>query len=98
MSDVLVTQAGPILEVLLNRPEKKNALTGAMYAAVTEAFRQANADASVRVVLLSGAGDTFTSGNDIKDFQSRAAMGGSTDASPFLAALASLRDCSSCSC
>lgn len=90
MSDVLVTQAGPILEVLFNRPEKKNALTGAMYAAVTEAFRHANADASVRVVLLSGAGDTFTSGNDIKDFQSRAAMDGLTHASPFLTALSSL--------
>lgn len=37
MSDVLVTQAGPVLEVLCNRPEKKNALSGAMYAA--EAFR-----------------------------------------------------------
>ena len=90
MSDVLVTQAGPILEVLFNRPDKKNALTGAMYAAVAEAFRHANADASVRVVLLSGAGDTFTSGNDIKDFQSRVATDGSTHASPFLAALSSL--------
>jgi enoyl-CoA hydratase/carnithine racemase len=88
MSDVLVTQTGPILEVLFNRPDKKNALTGAMYGAVVEAFRHANADASVRVVLLSGAGGT--SGNDIKDFQSRAAMDGSTHASPFLTALSSL--------
>ena len=34
MSDVLITQAGAVLEVVFNRPEKKNALTGAMYAAV----------------------------------------------------------------
>ena len=90
MSDVLVTQTGSILEVLFNRPEKKNALTRAMYTAVADAFRHAEGDTSIRVVLLSGAGDTFTSGNDIKDFQNRAAMNESTHASPFLAALSSL--------
>src|ERR1700722_9554444 len=90
MSDVLITQAGPVLEVVFNRPEKKNALTTAMYAAVTDAFRHADADASIRVVLLSGTGDTFTSGNDIKDFQSRAATIEASPASSFLDALASL--------
>ena len=90
MSDVLVTQTGAVLEVLFNRPEKKNALTGAMYAAVVDAFRHADADPSIRVVLLSGAGDTFTSGNDIRDFQSRAATNEASHASPFLAALSSL--------
>jgi len=90
MSDVLVTQAGPVLEILFNRPEKKNALTGAMYAAVVDAFHRADEDASVRVVLLSGVGDTFTSGNDIKDFQTRAATDEPTHASPFLTALSSL--------
>jgi enoyl-CoA hydratase/carnithine racemase len=90
MSEVVVTQAGPVLEILFNRPEKKNALTGAMYAAVVDAFRRADADPAIRVVLLSGAGDTFTSGNDIKDFQSRAATDGVSPASPFLDALSSL--------
>jgi enoyl-CoA hydratase/carnithine racemase len=90
MSDVLITQAGGVLEVVFNRPEKKNALTGAMYAAVAGAFRHADADASIRVVLLSGTGDTFTSGNDIKDFQNRAATSESTHASPFLTSLSSL--------
>ena len=90
MGDVLITQAGSVLEVLFNRPEKKNALTGAMYAAVADAFRHADADASIRVVLLSGVGDTFTSGNDIKDFQNRAAVDETTHASPFLAALSGL--------
>jgi enoyl-CoA hydratase/carnithine racemase len=90
MSDVLVTQSGSILEVLFNRPEKKNALTRAMYAAVVDAFRHADGDASIRVVLLSGVGDTFTSGNDIKDFQDRASMNEPTHASPFLTALSSL--------
>ena len=90
MSDVLVTQEGPVLEVLFNRPEKKNALTVAMYAAVVDAFHRADEDHAIRVVLLSGSGDTFTSGNDIKDFQSRAASNEATGASPFLTALSSL--------
>jgi enoyl-CoA hydratase/carnithine racemase len=90
MTDVAVTQAGSVLEILFNRPEKKNALTGAMYAAVVEAFRRADTDPAIRVVLLSGAGDTFTSGNDIKDFQSRAATNAESQASPFLDALSSL--------
>ncbi|MDR3530456.1 MAG: enoyl-CoA hydratase [Rhodopila sp.] len=90
MSDVVVTQSGPVLEILFNRPEKKNALTRAMYAAVEGAFRHADEDPSIRVVLLSGAGDTFTSGNDIKDFQARAATNEAVHASPFLTALSSL--------
>jgi enoyl-CoA hydratase/carnithine racemase len=90
MSDVLVTRTGPVLEVLFNRPEKKNALTGAMYDAVVTAFGQADEDPAIRVVLLSGVGDTFTAGNDIKDFQSRAATDEPTRASPFLTALSAL--------
>jgi enoyl-CoA hydratase/carnithine racemase len=90
MSDVLVTRAGPVLEILLNRPEKKNALTQAMYAAVADAFGRADEDPAIRAVLLSGAGDTFTSGNDIKDFQSRAAIDEASHTSPFLDALSSL--------
>jgi enoyl-CoA hydratase/carnithine racemase len=90
MSDVLVTQAGPVLEVQFNRPEKKNALTASMYAAVTDAFHRADEDKTIRVVLLSGTGDTFTSGNDITDFQARAATDEGLHASPFLDALSSL--------
>jgi enoyl-CoA hydratase/carnithine racemase len=90
MSEVIVTQAGPVLEVLFNRPEKKNALTASMYAAVTDAFHRADEDPAIRVVLLSGAGDTFTSGNDITDFRARAATDEASHASPFLEALSSL--------
>ncbi len=68
MTEVIVERAGPVLEITLNRPEKKNALTGAMYQAVEAGFRTADGDPAIRVVLLTGAGDTFTSGNDIKDF------------------------------
>ena len=57
-----------ILRVELNRPDKKNAMTGAMYARLAEIFDEADKDDAVRVALFHGAGDSFTAGNDIKDF------------------------------
>ena len=59
---------GRVLRIELNRPEKKNALTQEMYAALADAFAAADKDPQVRCVLLHGAGDCFTSGNDLKDF------------------------------
>ena len=91
MTEVIVERAGPVLEITLNRPEKKNALTGAMYQAVRMRSGPADGDPAIRVVLLTGTGDTFTSGNDIKDFQARAATNEATHASPFLTALSSLK-------
>jgi enoyl-CoA hydratase/carnithine racemase len=61
-----------VMTLTLQRPEKKNALTGAMYNALSEALKQAEADASVRVVLFQGDGDSFTAGNDLADFASQA--------------------------
>jgi enoyl-CoA hydratase/carnithine racemase len=89
--ELIVTAAAGITEVRFNRPEKKNALTRAMYDGVVAAFASADADPAIRVVLLTGTGDTFTSGNDIKDFQQRAASRNSSAASPFLTALSTLR-------
>jgi enoyl-CoA hydratase/carnithine racemase len=67
--DILTTRTGRILELRLNRPDKKNAITAAMYAAMAEGLRSAAGDADVRVVTIVGSGGSFTSGNDIKDFQ-----------------------------
>lgn len=53
------------------RPEKKNALTVAMYQAMADALNAAQADATVRAVLITGQPGIFTSGNDIEDFMSR---------------------------
>ena len=44
MADTIITQADGILEITFNRPEKKNALTRAMYAAVVDAFQTANTE------------------------------------------------------
>ncbi len=57
-----------VLRVTLARPDKKNALTNAMYALLGETLSRAETDASVRVVLFDAEGDAFTAGNDLGDF------------------------------
>ncbi len=60
--------ADEVLEVLLDRPAKRNAITLEMYRALTELFVAASADRAIRAVLLSGTGGCFCSGADIADF------------------------------
>ena len=60
--------ADGVLTVTLARPEKKNAITQAMYGALAEATRRARTDDAVRVLLFQGEGDSFSAGNDIADF------------------------------
>ena len=88
--ELIVTREGGVMEIRFNRPEKKNALTRAMYTGVAEAFEDAEKDPAIRVMLLTGTGDTFTSGNDIKDFQKRATESNTSAASPFLVRLSTL--------
>jgi enoyl-CoA hydratase/carnithine racemase len=68
MGQVQIELEADVLRIALNRPEKKNALTDAMYGALAEAVEQAEANADVRVMLLHGNGDSFTAGNDLEDF------------------------------
>jgi enoyl-CoA hydratase/carnithine racemase len=68
MSDIEISTQAGVCELQLNRPNKKNALTLAMYRELTEALAAADADPAVRVVLVTGAGDAFCSGNDVMDF------------------------------
>ena len=88
---VLVTREAGVMEIAFNRPEKKNALTRDMYAAVVDALMSADADPAIRVAILTGIGETFTSGNDIKDFQVRAAGANESAASPFLATISTMQ-------
>ncbi len=57
-----------VATIEIARPEKKNAITAAMYLAMAEALDAAMADAAVRAVLISGQPGIFTSGNDLEDF------------------------------
>ena len=89
--NVVVTRADHVLEIRLDRPEKKNALTRAMYDAMADAFAQVDVDPTLRVALLTGTGDTFTSGNDIADFQARAANNREGAASRFLPTISTMQ-------
>ena len=60
-----------VATIEIARPEKKNAITMAMYQAMANALDAAVADASVRAVLITGQPGIFTSGNDIEDFMQR---------------------------
>jgi enoyl-CoA hydratase/carnithine racemase len=65
---VLVTDDGPVRTVRMNRPEKKNALTVPMYAALVDALAGAGASAATRVIVIAGAPGAFCAGNDLQDF------------------------------
>lgn len=69
------------------RPEKKNALTLAMYQALTDALRQADANPQVRAVLITGQPGIFTSGNDLEDFAQHASSLLESPILPFMQAL-----------
>jgi enoyl-CoA hydratase/carnithine racemase len=62
-----------VMRLLLARPEKKNALTNAMYAALGAALDRAESDPAIRAVLFEAEGDAFTAGNDLGDFAAVAA-------------------------
>ena len=69
MGTLIVTDiTDHVLRIEIDRPDKKNALTVDMYAEMAAALRQAASDTAVRVVLLHGQPQIFTSGNDIADF------------------------------
>ena len=69
---IKVTQDGAVLEIIFARPQKKNALSNAMYGAATQALNDAQSNQAVRVVLFGAEGDAFTAGNDLADFASAA--------------------------
>ena len=68
MSDILVHTEAGVMTLTLNRVDKKNSITAAMYSTLADALDQAKADAAVRVVLLQGDATVFSAGNDIGDF------------------------------
>ena len=70
-TNVIIETRDRIKRVEIDRADKKNALTVAMYAAMADALVAADADAAVRVILIHGKPDCFTAGNDLKDFLQR---------------------------
>ncbi|RVU47292.1 enoyl-CoA hydratase [Rubrivivax rivuli] len=86
-----------VTTIEIARPEKKNALTVAMYQAMSDALNAARADGTVRAVLITGQPGIFTSGNDIEDFMSRGTGGGGAGSedneSPVFKFMRALLDC-----
>ncbi len=66
--DVVRSEAEGIIELRLNRPEKKNALTSDMYRALIAGLEEATSRADIGAVLIASNGDAFSAGNDIQDF------------------------------
>ncbi len=62
-----------VLTLTIDRQEKKNALTREMYEALAKAITKAGDDETIGAIVLRGAGGVFTAGNDLRDFQARAA-------------------------
>ena len=83
-----------VATIEIARPEKKNALTVAMYQAMAEALNAAREDAAVRAVLITGQPGIFTSGNDVEDFLTRPpGQGSDSMESPVFRFMRALLDC-----
>jgi enoyl-CoA hydratase/carnithine racemase len=86
-AEIITERSESILQVQFNRPARKNALTSAMYATVAELVDAAATDDGIRVVLLHGAGDSFSAGNDLEDFMTNPPKPGQSVQERFVAAL-----------
>jgi enoyl-CoA hydratase/carnithine racemase len=87
---IQVSQSGHLLRVEIHRPEKRNAISLAMYCAMAKAFQEADASESVHIVHLTGGAGQFTAGNDLAVFE------GARDALPseILSFMQALMNCS----
>ncbi len=85
---ITIERDGAVLCVTFDRPDKKNALTGAMYLAATEALRQAGQDTTIGAILFAGSAGMFTAGTDIGDFFEASGEPGEFPAFTFIKMLA----------
>lgn len=87
-TDILVHAEAGVMTVTLNRLERKNSITSAMYGAMADAIGKARDDASVRVVVLQGHETVFSAGNDIGDFLDKPPAGKDSPVFRFLHGIA----------
>lgn len=87
MQEVLIDSSDGIMTITLNRAEKKNAFTQAMYSACADALDLAAADAAVRTVVFQGHATVFSAGNDLGDFLNSGTPGLSAPVLRFLRTL-----------
>ncbi len=89
MSDILTHVDQGVMTITLNRVDKKNSITSAMYGAMADALAQAKDDAAVRVVVFQGHETIFSAGNDIGDFLHKPPAGMDSPVFHFLRGIAS---------
>ncbi len=91
MSTANVTRQrdGAVLRIGFDRPERRNAITVAMYVALADALADAAADPDIKVVLLHGRPEVFSAGNDLADFLDNPPSGEDTPTYRFLTTLSS---------
>lgn len=87
MSEIRTDHAEGVLRIDFNRPEKKNAITAAMYQSLAEALENAAADRAVRALLFGSTSGIFTAGNDLGDFRSNPPRSAESPVFRFLRAL-----------
>lgn len=87
--DIRCSTDGGIATLSFNRPDKKNAITADMYAALAQGLLDAASDDAVRVIVIAGSPGVFTAGNDLEDFLHHPPQGND---SPVLRFMRSLRD------
>ena len=88
MQDLLIDTANGVMTLTLNRVDKKNSLTQAMYGAIADALTQAAADDVMRAVVIQGHETIFSAGNDIGDFLNRPPMSAEAPVQRFLRTIA----------
>ena len=89
--DIQTHSIDGVLSIEFNRPQKKNAITAAMYQALADAIKEAEADAAVRVVLITGGAEIFTAGNDLEDFRHNPPQSGESPVFRFLYAISHMK-------
>lgn len=87
MDHVKTATLNGVCTIEIARPEKKNALTMAMYQAMADAINAAQLDPAVRALLITGQPGIFTSGNDLEDFMQRPPQGADSPVFRFMQAL-----------
>ena len=81
---------GAVATVAFNRPQKKNAITAAMYQSAADALKEASTNDAVRVIVITGDGACFTAGNDLEDFLQSPPHGDDSPVSQFMNTLRSM--------
>ena len=70
-SDLIINNNEGILEITFNRPERKNAISRAMFEKILETLKQNIHHEDLRAIFISGSGDAFSAGGDVKDMATK---------------------------